>query len=479
MFTAATFGPTACKSAPDLTAKLTKSVVGQDDAISKIVPYIRMFQTGLSPQSRPAGVFLLLGPTGTGKTRTVEAIAEALHGDPKKMIKIDCAEFQLNHEVAKLIGSPPGYMGHRETVPILSQAKLDSMVTERFPLAVILFDEIEKASASFHQILLGILDKGTLHLGDNTEVNLENTIIFFTSNLGQAEMSRSVEKSFGFAGEVRSQAPSQERLEKIAITSVERKFSPEFVNRIDAIITYRSLDDQALGKIVEQHMGKLQAQIDTRFGTSGFTVCLSDAGRAFLLQKGSSAKYGARELARTVHRYVAQPLASLLVDGLVQPGTNVAIGVDRQLDQLSFDATPERGASPSMVALVVAGNGQLERSLRSVLESAGFYAITAGTAAEAKLIIRLNPPDLCIVDSSLLDGRGMDLAGAIHREHSDMKILVLTDTAPAGSPGRSGLHLIQKPFATRNLKEFIDGGVLKPAKVTRRAGKTAGGASRS
>src|ERR1019366_4274415 len=157
--------------ADDLTSVLSSKVVGQANVIKVIVPYIEMFQAGLAPENRPVGVFLLLGPTGTGKTRTVEALAEALHGSSKNVLKIDCGEFQMEHEVAKLIGAPPGYLGHRETQPMLSQQKLASVTTDQSALSLVLFDEIEKAAPSLTRLLLGVLDRGVLRLGDNTAVN--------------------------------------------------------------------------------------------------------------------------------------------------------------------------------------------------------------------------------------------------------------------------------------------------------------------
>src|SRR5881397_4021268 len=168
----------------DLVGLLSQKVVGQPAAMQCIVPYVYMFQAGLAPEGRPAGVFLLLGPTGTGKTKTVEALAEILHGSEKKVVKIDCGEFQLEQEIAKLIGSPPGYVGHRETRGLLSQDKLNETTSEGCDLALVLFDEIEKAAPTLTRLLLGILDKGNLRLGDNTDVNFEKTLIFFTSNLG-------------------------------------------------------------------------------------------------------------------------------------------------------------------------------------------------------------------------------------------------------------------------------------------------------
>src|ERR1043165_8345211 len=142
---------------PGLAQELGSLVLGQQAAIDAIVPYVQMHRAGLAPEGRPAGVFLLLGPTGTGKTKTVEALAEVLHGSEKAMIKVDCGEFQMEHEVAKLIGAPPGYLGHRETQPMLTQQKLNAVTSEKCSLSLVLFDEIEKAAPSMTRLLLGVL----------------------------------------------------------------------------------------------------------------------------------------------------------------------------------------------------------------------------------------------------------------------------------------------------------------------------------
>ena len=178
---------------------MSSKVVGQPNVINVIVPYIEMFQAGLAPENRPVGVFLLLGPTGTGKTRTVEALAETLHGSSRNVLKIDCGEFQMEHEVAKLIGAPPGYLGHRETQPMLSQQKLTSVTSDKCGLSLVLFDEIEKAAPSLTRLLLGVLDRGVLRLGDNSVVNFEKSLVFLTSNLGAKEMMREISPDFGFA----------------------------------------------------------------------------------------------------------------------------------------------------------------------------------------------------------------------------------------------------------------------------------------
>src|SRR5919204_518270 len=189
----------------DLVEQLSQKVVGQPSALKYIVPYVQMYQAGLAPEGRPVGVFLLLGPTGTGKTKTVEALAEILHGSEKNLLKVDCGEFQMEHEVAKLIGAPPGYLGHRETQPILTQQKLNAVTSDRCNLSLVLFDEIEKAAPSMTRLLLGVLDKGVLRLGDNSTVNFEKSLVFLTSNLGAREMLKEINPDFGFQAGVQKQ----------------------------------------------------------------------------------------------------------------------------------------------------------------------------------------------------------------------------------------------------------------------------------
>src|SRR5512140_2967303 len=215
----------------DLVSLLSQKVIGQPAAMKYIVPYVEMFQAGLSPEGRPVGVFLLLGPTGTGKTRTVEALADVLHGTEKNVLKIDCGEYQMEHEVAKLIGAPPGYLGHRETQPMLTQQKLNSVTSEKSALSLVLFDEIEKAAPSMTRLLLGVLDKGLLRLGDNSTVNFEKSLVFLTSNLGAREMMREISPDFGFQSISASQRPTSDlssKLQSIAMTAVRKRFSPEF-----------------------------------------------------------------------------------------------------------------------------------------------------------------------------------------------------------------------------------------------------------
>lgn len=316
---------------------LTDKIVGQDGALEQIVPYVEMYHAGLAPEGRPVGVFLLLGPTGTGKTRTVEALAGALHGNEKALLRVDCGEFQMEHEVAKLIGAPPGYLGHRETTPMLTQAKLNAVTSETSNLSIVLFDEIEKAAPSLNRLLLGVLDKATLKLGDNSTVNFERTIIFLTSNLGARGMNRELHPTFGF--EALTERPKAEvgrKLEQIAMQAVKKRFTPEFVNRIDVINTYMPLDGAALDRILDHQVADFQRHIRTRLGQDAFYVELTKGARDFLLRNGTSEEFGARELKRTIHRHLVQPIASLVARGEVEPGSIVLADCRRNQTMLSL-----------------------------------------------------------------------------------------------------------------------------------------------
>ncbi|MBZ2177636.1 MAG: AAA family ATPase [Acidobacteria bacterium] len=329
-----------------MAAELAERVIGQPESLDAIIPYIQMYQAGLSPEGRPIGVFLLLGPTGTGKTRTVEALAEVLHGSAKNVLRVDCGEYQMEHEVAKLIGAPPGYLGHRETQPLLTQVKLNAVMSEENNLSIVLFDEIEKAAGSLQRLLLGVLDKATLRLGDNSTVNFERSLIFLTSNLGAREMARELRPEFGLetatvrraegaaARPIDGGRNAAKRLETVAVAAVKRKFSPEFINRIDLMLTYQSLDAAALEKILELQVRGLQEHLDRRLGERSFQVEVPKRTRQFLLRHGTSVEYGARELKRTMHRFVMQPLAAMVAEGRVAPRTVVRFEPDAAGERL-------------------------------------------------------------------------------------------------------------------------------------------------
>jgi ATP-dependent Clp protease ATP-binding subunit ClpA len=284
-----------------------------------------MYSAGLAPEGRPAGVFLLLGPTGTGKTRTVEALAEVLHGNRKNLLRVDCGEYQMDHEVAKLIGAPPGYLGHRETHPVLTQARLASITSAQSSVSIVLFDEIEKAAPSLTRLLLGVLDKASLRLGDNNVVNFERSLIFLTSNVGARSIQSALTPGVGFRDPQMQPQATPSALEQITMRAARKNFSPEFLNRVDAAITYHPLAAAALREILDLQLRELQRHIDHRLGSRSFRVIVTQRGREFILEKGTSPEYGAREIRRAVHRYVTQPLASLVSQQAVKAGNAVRV----------------------------------------------------------------------------------------------------------------------------------------------------------
>jgi ATP-dependent Clp protease ATP-binding subunit ClpB len=312
--------------ARDFDATLRRKIVGQDQAIEKVVEIYQMFLAGLNAPGRPVGNLLFLGPTGSGKTRVVEAMAETLFGDARACIKIDCAEFQHSHEIAKLIGSPPGYLGHRETHPMLTQEALNQWHTEKLKLSILLFDEIEKASDSLWQLLLGILDKGTLTLGDNRRVDMTQCIIVMTSNLGAAEMNDMITGGFGFS---RVATAMDERFDdKVTRTAVEaarRKFSPEFMNRIDKAVVFKMLRPEDMKHILDIELGMVQQRVLMAAGANQFVFTCTQGVKDYLLREGTDAKYGARHLKRAIERHLVFPLANLVATGQVRLGDFVRI----------------------------------------------------------------------------------------------------------------------------------------------------------
>jgi len=325
--------------AQEFEEKLAARIVGQERAVRRMSGLYQIFLAGMNPPNRPVGTMIFLGPTGSGKTRVVEAAAEVLFGDPNAVIKIDCAEFQHSHEIAKLIGSPPGYLGHRETSPMLTQENLDRYHTEENKLSLILFDEIEKASDSLWQLLLGILDKATLTLGDNRRVDFSKTMLVMTSNLGAREMSELISGGIGFAPAKNGKNPNDtevdQKIYRTAVEAARRKFSPEFMNRIDKVVVFRSLKEHHLKQILELELQAVQDRIMRSAGTKFIFQC-SDEAKAFLLEEGIDFKYGARHLKRAIERFLVYPLSNLVATEQVGLGDLVHVGFDEGRGRLTF-----------------------------------------------------------------------------------------------------------------------------------------------
>src|ERR1043166_8773416 len=325
--------------AQDFEERLGARIVGQERAVRRMSGLYQIFLAGMNPMNRPIGTMLFLGPTGSGKTRVIEAAAEVLFGDTNGVVKIDCAEFQHSHEIAKLIGSPPGYLGHRETSPMLTQENLDRTHTEDLKLTLVLFDEIEKASAALWQLLLGILDKATLTLGDNRRVDFSKCMVIMTSNLGAREMSELISGGIGFAPGKGVKNPHDtevdQKIYRTAVEAARRKFSPEFMNRIDKVVVFRSLKEHHLRAILDLELQAVQDRIMLSAGTKFVFQCAAEA-KNMLLDEGIDYKYGARHLKRAVERFLVYPLSNLVATGQIGLGDLVFVGLNPDTKRLVF-----------------------------------------------------------------------------------------------------------------------------------------------
>ena len=333
----------------DFERALRHKVVGQDPAVDAVIDIYQMFTAGLNPPFRPVGNLLFLGPTGTGKTHVIETLAEVLFGDKRALIKIDCAEFQHSHEIAKLIGSPPGYLGHRETHPILTQEALNQWHTQEHQITLLLFDEIEKASDSLWNLLLGILDKATLTLGDTRRVDLSRCLIVLTSNLGASQMQGMVEGGMGFKTALNCVNDQFDtKIEKAAEEAAHRRFSPEFMNRLDKVVVFKTLREEHLKEILNIELGMLQQRILSCVGNSQFVFVCSDEVKAMLLKEGIDPKYGARHLKRTIEKKLVFPLSNLVSSGQINLGDMVAVDLD-STGAMTFTLTSQGALVPVMM----------------------------------------------------------------------------------------------------------------------------------
>ena len=347
----------------DFHQALRAKIVGQEEGMQALVDLYQVFCAGLNSPGRPVGNLLFLGPTGSGKTRIVEAAAEILFGDPRLVIKVDCAEFQHSHEIAKLIGSPPGYLGHRETHPLITQEALAASHTDKLKLSFLLFDEIEKASDALWQLLLGMLDKATLTLGDNRRVDLSQTVIFMTSNLGGGEITELMAGGYGFVNsDDKPKSNLDQKVERTAVEAARRKFSPEFMNRLDKVVVFHPLHRTQLEQVLDIELTMVQQRVlETARGQFLFRV--TEAGREFLLKEGTDQRYGARHLKRAIERHVVYPMANLLATGQVHSRPLIIIDWHREDDRHSFEregenlAIPPRKQEPAVATRVSQARG--------------------------------------------------------------------------------------------------------------------------
>jgi ATP-dependent Clp protease ATP-binding subunit ClpB len=375
------------REAESLDRRLRQFIVGQNEAVEQIVNIYQLFLTGMSAPGRPIGNFLFLGPTGSGKTRIVEATAESLVGNPRAVIKIDCAEFQHSHEIAKLIGSPPGYLGHRETHPLLSQEVLGLYHTDNCKVSFVLFDEIEKASDALWNLLLGILDKATLTLGDNRRVDFSRALIFMTSNLGAAEMSSILAPRLGFNAMNRTDSSKpvvmddkmNSKISRSGVDAARRKFTPEFMNRLDKVVVFKPLGESELRRILDIELGLVQQRILTSISEHPFVFTATGTAKEKLLTEGTDAKYGARHLKRAIERLVVQPLSNLIATDQVRRGDWLRIDYDPAGQRFAFFKDAEGLPMQAMAELM----DQSLMNLQSTLASATIPE-PMRTAANAK-----------------------------------------------------------------------------------------------
>jgi ATP-dependent Clp protease ATP-binding subunit ClpB len=331
----------------EFESAMRRRIVGQEDGVRAVADLYQVYRAGMCSAGRPVGNILFLGPTGSGKTRIVEAAAEILFGDPRAVIKVDCAEFQHSHEIAKLIGSPPGYLGHRETHPLITQEALAQYHTEKLKLSFLLFDEIEKASDALWQLLLGILDKATLTLGDNRRVDLSQTMIFLTSNLGSGEITELMTGGMGFVQPMdKLEDHLDVKVERTAQEAAKKKFSPEFMNRLDKVVVFHPLRHEQLEQILEIELGMVQQRV-LDMGRGQFLFRVTPLARRFLLREGTDLKYGARHLKRAIEKHAVFPLANLLATEQIRFGDMLVIDWDEEDQCIAFHREAQGAVIPA------------------------------------------------------------------------------------------------------------------------------------
>jgi len=328
----------------NLEEELKKRVIGQDEAVTAISKAIRRSRLGLKDPKKPSGSFIFLGTTGVGKTELAKALAEVMFGDENALVRIDMSEYMEKHDVSKLIGSPPGYVGYEEGGQLTEKIR-------RHPYSVVLFDEIEKAHPEIFNSMLQILDDGRMTDGKGRLVDFKNTIIIMTSNIGARMLTGEAGRKIGFdlADTSDKDEASRERLyggktyddaKKVVIDELKKTFSPEFVNRVDEIIFFRMLGRDSILKIVDL----LTANVSKRVNELGISIKLTDEAKLFLARKGYDPQYGARPLKRVIQAMVEDRFSEAMLDGVIGPGKEALVDVKDDeiviLDASKVEAPP-------------------------------------------------------------------------------------------------------------------------------------------
>lgn len=355
---------------PDEIVKLEEGlkskVAGQDRAIKHFVRVHETHMAGMAAADRPLGVFLFVGPTGSGKTHATEVFANLMG---VTLIKMDCAEYQASHEISKLIGSPPGYVGHKETEPKITKKAIEAKWADgKSPkYTIILFDEIEKAHNSMHQILLGIMDRAILTTGANEMVDMHNCIIVMTSNLGSSDMKKilSDTKEMGFVSKKESQKATEDDIYHAAKDAVKKFFSMEFFNRIDRMIVFQPLTDEVLRQILEIELKRIQDRILKSH--KYISVDLSDRAKDFIIAEGTSREFGARELRRTLERFLVSKLTRAFATQQAVDGDMIVADKVPEHDGLTLDIAknvmviPEKAVAVPVTISNTSGPGTVQK----------------------------------------------------------------------------------------------------------------------
>jgi ATP-dependent Clp protease ATP-binding subunit ClpA len=328
-----------CEEVLEFTETLNNKIVNQSEAVECMSSIYEQYLAGIPKENRPLGVVMLLGTTGTGKTRLAEAVAEALYSNPKAMTKINGGEFQSAHEISKLLGAPPGYVGHgdKSGSAFLSQEKLDQYYTDEHKVSVVLFDEIEKAHPAFHDMLLGILDKGTLTTSRGELIDFTKSIIIMTSNVGAQEMTN-VASGIGF----QSKVVAHKAISSVAMNAARKRFSPEFINRIDHMVVFNTLAEAELREVLKVELRSVQRRIFACEKHCQFVLSLSEGAEIFLVNDGYDKRYGARHLKRAIEKNIINALAPMILTGQIEMGDVVHVDVSNR--SLNFHKVPADSA---------------------------------------------------------------------------------------------------------------------------------------
>jgi ATP-dependent Clp protease ATP-binding subunit ClpC len=299
-----------------MAEELRGLVIGQDIAIEQISKAIRRNRMGIKKEDKPIGSFIFLGPTGVGKTHLAKMLAKNIFGSEEAMIRVDMSEYMEKHTTSKLIGAPPGYVGYEEGGQLTEKVR-------RKPYSVVLLDEIEKAHPDIFNILLQVLDEGFLTDSLGRKINFKNTLIIMTSNVGARKL-QDFGTGVGFGTKAKIENLEEIR-NNVINDSVKKAFSPEFLNRLDDIIIFKSLEKEDIEKIVSLPLKELEK----RMLDLGYKIVISQKLKDFLVEHGYDEKYGARPLNRAIQKYVEDPIAEKMLDGEIKKGDTIKIGVSK------------------------------------------------------------------------------------------------------------------------------------------------------